>query len=102
MEVRLNSDEKHLIYVVLDELMHMPYSELNRHFGSITIQEMQELHHKMEYDGYCRKHGIRLKDMTDEDYEQAYFEQIEREESEKREFQEEYDNYWANEWLGLE
>ena len=82
MKVRLTADEKHLLYCALDELCRMPYRELNRHFGSLTIQDIQKLHHKMHYDGYCRKHGIRLKDMTDYDYIRAY----EEEEEEKQKY----------------
>lgn len=75
MNVRLTSKEKDLVYVILDELCRMNYRELNRIFGSLTIEEIRELHHKMHYADYCKRHGIRLKDMTDDDYARAYFEE---------------------------
>ena len=74
----ITKDEKHLVLVVLDELLRLDYSTLNRHFGTLTIKEMQDLHSKLFHEDFCKRNGIsRWEDMTADDYEQEYRERWE-------------------------
>lgn len=71
----LTVNEKRTVLAVFDELVRLPYSELNKHFGSETITEMQKLYSKLYYEGYCERHGVKYEDMTDDDYINAYMEE---------------------------
>lgn len=73
----LTERETRLIQGVLAELCRKPYSELNTVFGSVTITEMQTLLSKLDCKPYCDRHGIRFEDMTDADFEAAYYEDLE-------------------------
>ena len=77
MALTLTADEKRTVLAVFDDLMHLPYSEVNRFVGSLTIQDMQKLYSKLKYEGYCEQHHIKYEDMTADDYEAAYFEEYE-------------------------
>ena len=73
----LTADEKRTVLGVFDELLKMPYSELNRHIGSLTIMDMQKLYGKLRYESYCERHNIKYEDMTECDFEDAYLEEME-------------------------
>lgn len=51
--MNLTEKEMRTVIAVFEELVKMPYSELNKFLGSITIEEMQALYLKMysEYTG---------------------------------------------------
>lgn len=78
-EMELNEREESLIYHVLDELLRKPLRELNKEFGSITINEMMILHSKFYFATYCKKHGITYEMMTEDDKFRAYEEKAEDE-----------------------
>lgn len=70
----LNERELRTVQAVFGELVIMGDRKLNAFLGSITIEEMKAIYSKLHYAPYCEKHGIRYEDMTDEDFEDAYFE----------------------------
>ena len=73
----LTSKELRTVEVVFDALLSMGDKRLNKFLGSITIEEMRYLWHKLSYREYCEKHDISFEDMTDNDFMQAYFEKME-------------------------
>ena len=68
----LNNRQKVVVEHVLQELLSKGTNELNKTFGTFTIQEMQDLYSRLHYADFCEKHGIAYDDMTEADYEQAY------------------------------
>lgn len=68
----MTKEEQRTVLAVFEELVKMPYSDLNKFLGSTTIQEMAELYNKLRYADYCEEHGIEYEEMTDEDFEQYY------------------------------
>lgn len=68
----LSANEKRTVLAVFQSLGSMKYGELNKFLGSITIEEMMKLRHKLEHEDYCDRHGIKYEDMTEEDFERAY------------------------------
>ena len=66
---------KPLIKAILNELTGTDYNELNKTFGSLTIQEMQKLLHNLHIDDICAEFGITKtqykKDI--ESYEEMYY-----------------------------
>ena len=71
----LSEKEKRTVLAVFHELKRMPYSKLNTFLGSMTIREMYTLSRKLELEDYCTRKGIRFEDMTEEDFEDAAFEE---------------------------
>lgn len=69
--------EINVIAAVMLELSRMHDDDLNRIIGSETIKDVHKLSSKLYHREYCDKHGIRFEDMTDADFEQAYFERFE-------------------------
>ena len=67
--------KRNLIKAILATLDEIPYSELNKVFGSLTIKEMQSLKHEMHIDDVCEMFGITKaqyqKDV--EGYEESYY-----------------------------
>ena len=66
---------KTLIKAILNELTGTDYNELNKTFGSLTIQEIQKLSHNLHIDDVCAEFGITKaqykKDI--ESYEEMYY-----------------------------
>lgn len=73
----MTKKEKTLVMGVFGSLLQKSYSELNTFLGSLTIQEMQEMYSRLEYEDYCNDHGIKYEDMTDDDFIQACLEKYE-------------------------
>lgn len=74
----MNENEIALVKSVLNTLFSgFSHKELNCYFGSITIEQMRKLSEKLNHAEYCKRHGIRFEDMTESDYEAAYFEKYE-------------------------
>lgn len=72
----MTRNEKRTVVAVFgDLLMNFRYDELNTFMGSITIEEMQKLYNKLKYEPYCKRHGIKYKDMTEDDFINAYEEE---------------------------
>ena len=46
-ETTLNEKEVRTVLAVFEDLVKMPYCELNKMIGSITIKEMQDLNSKL-------------------------------------------------------
>lgn len=67
MKTELNDRELNIVHHVLDELLMKPIDELNRTFGSLTIEEMKKLYGKLHLREYCESHDIRYEDMTEDD-----------------------------------
>ena len=76
-QVNLTENEKRTVLAVFDSLVKLDYGELNKFLGSITIMEMQSLYYKLHYEPYCIRHNIRYEDMTDDDFVDAYLEEME-------------------------
>lgn len=75
--MEITSREKNLVQGIIGDLLSMPYNELNKTFGTETIQEMAHLYAKMRWYEYCKRHNVELEDLTPEDFEQAYKEEFE-------------------------
>lgn len=71
----MTDNEKRTVLAVFGELLKKPYDELNTFLGSLTIEEMQRLYHRLKYEPYCDRHGIKYEDMTEDDFIQAYDEE---------------------------
>ena len=67
--------KRNLVKAILTTLDEIPYSELNKVFGSLTIKEMQMLKHDLHIDDVCAEFGITKaqykKDI--ESYEEMYY-----------------------------
>ena len=75
--VELNDEKnKWLVYVVFHELLKLKYDELNKILGNLTIDEMQHLHSELRHEEYCERHHITYDEMTDDDFEDAYLEEV--------------------------
>lgn len=77
MKMELTSREKNLVQGIIGDLLSKPYNELNKTFGTETIQEMANLYSRMRWDDYCKRHNVKYEDLTEDDYEQAYREEWE-------------------------
>lgn len=73
----MTQEEKRIVFAVFDSLLDSYTDrELNRFMGCMTIADMKELHHKLQYERYCKKYGIDdWHKMTDEDYQRYWEEQ---------------------------
>lgn len=71
----LSDRELGTVLAVFDSVMHR--NDLNSWLGSLTIEEMSKLYHKLRYRGYCESHGITYEEMTEDDFMSAYFEEQE-------------------------
>ena len=60
--------EQATVRAVFGELLRMPYSKLNSILGSITIEEMQAIYRVLRHEPYCKKYGISVDEMTEDDY----------------------------------
>ena len=60
--------EKRVVISVFHELDKLPYKELNRILGSMTIKEMHNLLMKLETEEFCKARGLKFDDMTDDDF----------------------------------
>ena len=70
----ITAREVRTVFEVFSELASMPDRELNKIVGSLTIPEIHTLYTKIKYWDYCKRHGIRFEDMTDDDFESAALE----------------------------
>jgi lantibiotic modifying enzyme len=86
VRITLNEREARTLYVVLDELLAR--KDLNEWLGSLTIEEAKFLRHKIQYADYCKRHHIRHTSMTEEDYENYYYEELDRKVAESYEIEE--------------
>lgn len=68
--------EKRTVRAVFGALLEKPYNELNTFLGSLTIEEMQRLYNRLKYEPYCELHNIKYEDMTEDDFIQAYEEEL--------------------------
>ena len=73
----MTDQEKRTVLAAFHELLKRPYDELNTFLGSLTISEMEKLYSKLKYEGYCKDHGITYEEMTEDDFIQAYEEEVE-------------------------
>lgn len=68
----LTAKEKATVLAVFDDVLRMPYSEINKFIGSETIKDMSKLYQELRYEWYCDKYNIRYDDMTEDDFIRAY------------------------------
>lgn len=71
MEMILTDRELRTVESVFGELAKMPYDELNKFLGSLTIKEMIEIYMKLSYREYCERRGMDYEDMAEEDFVEA-------------------------------
>ena len=64
----MTEKDKRLVRTVFHELDKLPYKELNRILGSMTIKEMHNLLMKLETEKFCKARGLKFDDMTDDDF----------------------------------
>jgi len=70
--IDLNTNEnKKLIKALLDAIAldKAPYQ-----LGSNTLEDAATLRSKLEYESFCINHEVLYEDMTEDDFEQAYYE----------------------------
>lgn len=70
-------EEKVILAVFTDLIQTLSDKEMNSFIGSETIKEMHKLRSKLKYADYCERHNIKYEDMTEADFEQAYYEENE-------------------------
>jgi len=70
----LNDRELTIIEGVLTEIICDP--DAWKTWGTMTVRELDGIASKLRMRRYCEEHGIRYKDLTEEDYERAYLEEI--------------------------
>ena len=75
--MKFTEEEMRTIKAVFDELHKMPFSDLNKVWGSMTCEEIGRLANKLYYNDYCERHGITYEDMTEGDFIDAYRERYE-------------------------
>lgn len=68
----LTKKEKKVVLAVFSALLGRKYHELNTFLGTETINEMQVLCSKLQYEEYCERRGITYEEMTEEDFIDAY------------------------------
>ena len=68
----METNEKRVVMAVFSSLLEMSYSELNKILGSVTIQEMQSLYHRLKWEDCCRQYGKDYEDMTEDDWQVIY------------------------------
>lgn len=68
----LTDREKRVVMGVFEELLKMPYSDLNKFLGSCTIADMQVMYAKMVTEDYCKRNEIRFEDLDEFDWENIY------------------------------
>lgn len=66
--MELTAKEKRLVRAVFSSLLKKSYSELNCFLGSLTIEDMSKLYHKLRYEQYCDEREIKYEDMTEDDF----------------------------------
>lgn len=71
--ITLTDEEGRMVKAVLGELRRMSRAELDRiGLGSITEELAWKLESKLTYLPYCKEHGIRYEDMTEDDFIDEY------------------------------
>lgn len=73
--MELSKSEINVLRNVLSEALWD--RDIHKKFGGITIEEMNKLFVKFRYADYCERHGITFEEMTEDDFERAYFEDCE-------------------------
>lgn len=78
MGITLTSEENKTVLAVLTDLqMNFTEAELNRFIGSETLKEMARIRGKLRYEWYYDKYGVPYEEMDEDDFERAYFEEME-------------------------
>ena len=92
-------DEQRVVKGVFGELLRR--HDINSFLGSITIEEMSKIYYKLRHEPYCEKYGIKLEDMTEDDFIREYEEENYISESEWYEIHEDtsdsYEFYYETE-----
>lgn len=73
----LTDREKRLVTGVLEELLRLKYDDLNKMFGSLTIEDMHKLYSKLQTEDYCKRAGVKYEDLDEFDWENIYRERWE-------------------------
>lgn len=71
----LNDRELTIIEGVLNEIIYDPNAWTT--FGTMTVEELRHIANKLRMRKYCEKYGIRYEDLTGDDYDRAYLEEME-------------------------
>ena len=66
----LTAREATMVLGVLCELQYR--KDVRTWIGSLTLDEISNLVHKMEFNDYCIEHGKNIEDLTEDDYLRHY------------------------------
>lgn len=80
--MELNERQQKIVRAVFEELIYR-CDKVHYMFGSETIEEMADIARRIRHEPYCKRHGIKYEDMTDDDF--------------LREYDEEYDDQFIDE-----
>ena len=64
----MEANEKKLVLAVFGSLLEKSYSDINTFLGSITIQEMSAMYHRLKWEDDCKQYGKPYDDMTEDDW----------------------------------
>ena len=77
-DIILNEQETKAVHNILCELASIPFSELNKHIGSISISESMELFGKLENLDFYRRNGIVVaRPLTEDELMDEYYDRYE-------------------------
>ena len=66
--MKFTERQQKVVLAVFDELLRKPSGSLHTMFGSETIKEMSEIAFQLRHEPYCNRHGIKVEDMTEDDF----------------------------------
>lgn len=70
--MKFTERQQKVVLAVFSELLGKDSATLHTMFGNETIKEMSEIAFQLRHEPYCKRHGIKVKDMTEDDFIQEY------------------------------
>lgn len=64
--------QQRVALAVFDELLMKSSAQLHTMLGSETIKEMSAIAFQLRHEPYCERHGIKVEDMTEDDFIREY------------------------------
>ncbi|MBO4697073.1 MAG: hypothetical protein J5643_07345 [Lachnospiraceae bacterium] len=64
--------QQRIVLAVFNELLMKRSAQLHMMLGSETIKEMSEIAFQLRHEPYCKRHGIKAEDMTEDDFLREY------------------------------
>lgn len=87
---KLTPKEKRTVYEFFAFVLDKPDSELHSFIGSETLSNAKKLFRKLQLEEWCKEHGKRFENMTEDDFMNADEEMMWRREQETFDFYEDW------------